>query len=150
MGSYLFFEKAVQLELLSAAIYRALAEQFQGQAEALALFQKLEEEEVQHAQRVQLLAARYRHDSRLFEDVSAALAPIDALLVEAGAILDQIAARAWGGESLEAVKGKLVALEDRFSVAHAHVIATAADPGLRSFFEQMAAQDLGHRQLLRG
>jgi rubrerythrin len=148
MSSYAFFEKAVQLEMLAADIYRTLGAQFQADPEARDLFRQLAEEEVQHAQRVKLLATRYQHDSRLFEDAAPAMASFDALLDEGRAILEQIERGSWSA-SLEVVKGELADLEERFSVAHAHVIAKAADPALRSFFERMVAQDVAHRRLLR-
>ena len=150
MGStFQLFEKAEQLELVCAGIYRALAEQFRADAAASDLFQRLEAEERQHAVRVKLLAARYQHDSKLLEAAAVAAHHLDELLAEAQAVLSRVAAGAWGA-SLEVVKGELADLEDRFSAAHAHVIAQTANPALRTFFEQLARQDKAHLELLRG
>ncbi|HZY04871.1 MAG TPA: ferritin family protein [Anaeromyxobacteraceae bacterium] len=149
MGStFQLFEKAEQLELLCADIYRALARQFQAQPEAHDLFQRLEAEERQHAVRVRLLAARYQHDSKLLEAAAVAAQHLDELLEEARSVLSRVDSGAWGA-SLEVVKGELAELEERFSAAHAHVIASAANPALRAFFEQLARQDRAHLELLR-
>ncbi|HET6921853.1 MAG TPA: hypothetical protein VFI16_01775 [Anaeromyxobacteraceae bacterium] len=149
MGStFQLFEKAEQLEIAWAGIYRALAEQFHDDARARDLFQRLEAEERQHAARVRLLSARYQHDSKLLEAAAVAVHHLDELLAEAQAVLSQVEAGAWGA-SLEVVKGELSELEERFSAAHAHVIASTADPALKAFFEQLARQDAAHQELLR-
>jgi rubrerythrin len=146
---YQVFEKAEQLEMACAELYRALAEQFRADADAHGLFRLLEQEEIQHARRVRLLAARYSHDSKLFENVEVAVHELEALLVEARQALRDVKGGAWG-DDLDVVKGELADLEFRFAAAHAHVIAKSADPGVKSFFEQLAAQDAGHAELLRG
>jgi len=149
MGStFQLFEKAEQLELVCAGIYQALAQQFQADPAAHGLFQRLEAEEQQHAARIRLLSARYQHDSKLLEAAAVAAHHLDELLAEARAVLAQVAAGAWGA-SLEVVKGELAELEERFSAAHAHVIAATANPALKAFFEQLAQQDKAHRELLR-
>ena len=149
MGStFQLFEKAEQLEVVCAEIYRALARQFQDDPRAHALFQRLEAEEQQHAARVRLLSVRYQHDSKLLEAAAVAAHHLDELLAEARAVLSRVASGAWGA-SLEVVKGELAELEERFSAAHAHVIASAANPALRAFFEQLARQDEAHGELLR-
>ncbi|HEU4385022.1 MAG TPA: hypothetical protein VFR85_16180 [Anaeromyxobacteraceae bacterium] len=149
MGStFQLFEKAERLEMACAEIYRALARQFQDQPRARDLLQRLGAEEEQHAARVRLLSVRYQHDSRLLEAAAVAAHHLDELLAEAHAVLSQIASGAWSG-SFEVVKGELADLEARFSAAHAHVIASAANPALRAFFEQLAGQDKAHVELLR-
>ncbi len=148
-SSYQIFEKAEQLELLSAEIYRLLAERFRDQRAASALFTRLMEEELQHASRVRLLRARYRHDAKLFEDADLASANLDALIREAREIGSAIARGEWG-ENLEVVKQELAEIEDRFAVAHAHALCLGAAPSIRSFFEALAQQDQEHRKLLLG
>jgi rubrerythrin len=147
-GAYQVFEKAEQLEMVCAALYRALATQFAADPAACDLFKRLEQEEVQHAKRVRLLAARYRHDSKLFDDVDMAVHALEALLAEASQVLEQVAGGAWG-DNLGIVKGELADLEARFATAHAHVIAKTANGGVKAFFEQLAAQDAAHNELLR-
>ncbi len=150
MGStFQLFEKAEQLEIVCAGIYRALAQKFQADPQAHDLFQRLEAEEQQHAARIRLLSARYQHDSRLLEAAAVAAHHLDELVGEARAVLAQVASGARSA-SLEVVKGELAELEERFSAAHAHVIASTANPGVRTFFEQLAQQDKAHEALLRG
>ena len=148
-SAYPFFETAERLEETCALIYEALSERFQSHAAASELFRRLAAEERQHATRVRLLAARYRHDSRLFESVDMAGSGMEGMLAEAKATLERIRAGAWASD-LELVRGELVDLEDRFQAAHAEVIAALADPELKKFFSSMAAQDEGHRRLLLG
>ena len=147
-STFQLFEKAEQLEAICAGIYRALARQFRDDPGARDLFQRLEAEETQHAARVRLLSARYQHDSRLLEAAAVAAHHLDELLAEARQVLSRIDSGAWGA-SLAVVKGELAELEERFSAAHAHVIASAANPALRAFFEQLARQDKAHGELLR-
>jgi len=147
-SAYQVFEKAEQLEMACAALYRALAAQFEADPGARDLFRRLEQEEIQHAKRVRLLAARYSHDSKLFDNVDMAVHALEDLLAEARQVLGQVAAGAWSAD-LDVVKGELADLEARFAHAHAHVIASSADPSLKAFFEQLAAQDEGHHALLR-
>jgi rubrerythrin len=149
ISTYQIFEKAEQLELASAEIYRLLAERFRDQPAASDLFTRLMEEELQHATRVRLLKARYRHDARLFENAELTSANLDALLHEGRQAAAAIARGEWGA-SLEVVKQKLAELEDRFGAAHAHVLCEGAAPPVRTFFEQLARQDQEHRKLLLG
>lgn len=148
-SAYPLFETAERLEETSAQIYDALADRFQSDAPASDLFRRLAAEERQHATRVRLLAARYRHDSRLFESVDMAAKGLEEMLAEATRVLERIRAGEWSND-LDLVRGEVVDLEDRFQAAHAEVIAALADPALKKFFESMAAQDEGHRRLLRG
>ncbi len=146
--TYQVFEAAERVEVLSAAIYAALSRRFASDPDARALFARLEAEELQHASRVRLLAARYRHDPRLLEKLEVDARALDELAAEAEAVLRLVRADEWA-EDLAEAKRTLAALEDRFSLAHAQLLAGAAHPALRDFFEQLAAQDAGHRELLR-
>jgi len=148
-SAYPLFETAERLEAACAQIYEALAEQFGGDPATSDLFRRLAAEERQHASRVRLLAARYRHDSRLFGSVDMAGRKMEALLEDALRILFQVQAGAWATDA-DIVRGELVDLEERFQSAHAEVIASLADPELKKFFTSMAAQDEGHRKLLLG
>ncbi len=146
MGStYQLLEKAERLELLAERLYLALAGRFDG--EAGELFRRLAAEEAQHATRVRLLAARYRLDKRLVAALSADTTLLDRLLVEAGEALAAVEAGAWDGDPKAALRAA-AELEQRFGQAHAQALSQDAHPDLRAFFEQLAAQDLAHRDLL--
>ena len=146
-STYEILRTAKRVELAAAAIYAALARRFAGDAEARALFQRLEAEEVQHATRVRLLGARYRHDSKLLERITSDGRQLDQLIAESEAVLAAIDAGRWGRD-LDEVKQNLAALEDRFMEAHADLIAREGNPELRRFFELLARQDEGHVRLL--
>lgn len=146
--TYQVFEQAERIERTAAELYRLLAEQFAADPAARALFRRLEEEEHQHASRVHLLAARYRHDSRLLP------APGDPQLLEAIlADLEQVVASARRGtfaRTVEEARVNLAALEERAAHAHAELIAREGHPALREFSQKLAEQDRGHEELLRG
>lgn len=146
MGStYQLFERAERIEAASARIYGALATAFRDDPGARALFTRLQAEEDQHATRVRLLAAHYRHDPKLQVDVDAAV--LDACLAEAARALAEIEAGGWGPD-LDSVKRRLAVLEERFSAAHAHLITGSRSPALREFFATLARQDEAHARLL--
>jgi rubrerythrin len=138
-------EKAERLELLAAEVYRALAGRFAG--EGRALFLRLADEELQHASRIRLLAARLRHDRRLAAAVAADTAALDTLLAEARRVVDEVVRGGWDGD-LEGALRRAGELELRFVAAHAQSLARGAHPELRAFFEQLAAQDAAHARLL--
>lgn len=141
------FRCAERIEVVAAEIYAALAARFAADPEARALFARLEQEELQHAARVRLLASRYRSDRTLIAGFDGAAA-LDGCLREAEQALRDARDGAWGGD-LRAVKRRVAELEERLGTAHAHVVARDGHPGLRAFFEQLALQDDGHLDLLR-
>jgi rubrerythrin len=144
--SYQLLEKAERLELLSQQIYEALAGRFGG--ETRELFERLAAEERQHAARVRLLSARYRHDRRLVASLPADTTMLDRLLDEAAEALAQVNAGAWDGDPRAALAGA-AELESRFCQAHAQSLSQGASSELRTFFEQLAAQDKAHAALLK-
>lgn len=144
-STYQLLEKAEALELLAEQLYQALAGRFGG--EARALFLRLAGEEAQHAARVRLLAARSRHDRRLVASLAGDSHFLDALLAEAGEALGEVQAGRWDGDS-EAALARAATLERAFCSAHAQTLSAEAHPELRGFFEQLAAQDRAHEELL--
>ncbi|HET9551832.1 MAG TPA: ferritin family protein [Anaeromyxobacteraceae bacterium] len=146
MGStYSLLERAERLERLASEIYLALASRYGGEIKAL--FERLAIEEAQHANRVRLLASRYRHDSRLVASVPGCTAELDALAAEAELVLRSVVEGAWDGDADAALR-RAAELEARFSQAHASSLSRDAHPELLAFFEQLAAQDEAHRRLL--
>jgi hypothetical protein len=140
------FRHAERVETVAAAIYGSLARQFADDDGARALFARLEQEELQHASRVRLLASRYRADTKLMAKPSGATAMIELVQVVEGA-LAEVNAGSWGRD-LAAVERRLVALEGALQRAHAQAIAEDAHPALRDFFRQLSLQDDAHVALL--
>jgi rubrerythrin len=145
--TYELFETAEQIEGICAETYRVLAEQFGGDPETRELFERLASEELQHASRVKLLAARYRHDPRLL-GAAVDSAGLDAMLAEALEALASVRSGSFARTPEEA-RAKAAEWEARFAHAHAELITRQGHPALREFFRQLAAQDRGHRELLR-
>ena len=144
--TYKLFETAEQIEGICAETYRVMAEQFGGDPETRELFERLAREELQHASRVRLLAARYRHDPRLLGGGDSA--GLDNMLAEALEVLASVRGGSFARTAEEA-RAKAAELEERFAHAHAELITRQGHPALREFFRQLAAQDRGHRELLR-
>lgn len=148
-GTYQLLRLAERIELLSARLYALLAERFREDPEASALFLRLESEEFEHASRVRLLAARYRHDPKLLDRISADPAVLERLVDRAEEILAEVGEGGWGDDPAE-VKGRLVGMELELCHAHAQFLSEDAHPELRSFFQQLAEQDDAHARLLSG
>ncbi|HEY6101082.1 MAG TPA: hypothetical protein VIW03_16720 [Anaeromyxobacter sp.] len=142
---YQLFHRAERVERLSAHVYGALAARFRGDAEAHALFVRLQTEEEQHASRVRLLAAHYRNDPKL--PVEADAGELDVCAAECERAIAEIEVGAWGTDLAE-VKGRLAALEERLARAHADLLARNAAPALREFLAQLASLDAAHARLL--
>jgi rubrerythrin len=142
---YQLFRHAERVERLSAELYRALADRFPDDAEARALFSRLEAEEEQHANRVRLLAAHYRNDPKL--PVEADAGELEACAAECEQAIAEVEAGAWNGDAA-AVRRRLAALEERLARAHADLLARNASPALREFLAQLAALDSAHARLL--
>jgi rubrerythrin len=143
--TYQLLDKAEQLELLACELYLELAGRYSGGDRAL--FERLSEEEGQHAARVRLLKARYRQDSRVMTADAADAGALDRLLEEASAGIAAVKAGRWDGDARAAFI-RAAEMEERFAVAHAQTLSQDSIPGLRAFFEQLAAQDRGHKELL--
>jgi rubrerythrin len=146
-STYHLLGLAERAEALSAEVYAALAARFEADAEARALFVRLRDEEYQHASRIRLLAARYRHDSRLLGKTTVGIPELEELLRDgAGAIADIREGR-WP-DDLPGVKAELVRLERRLTRAHAEIIAQSGHEAVKDLFEQLAQQDEAHAVLL--
>lgn len=146
MSSYGVLEKAEQVERAAARAYRAAAATLQGSPEG-ALLSRLADEEEQHATRVRLLAARYRHDARLFQNVDFKLVVLDAEIAAWVEVHREIAAGHFAGDAPGLFR-RLAALEEKSAQSHAQVLCEGADPSVAEFFNKLAEQDRAHRELL--
>jgi hypothetical protein len=140
------FRLAERIELGAAEIYGLLAKQFASDAAVHTLFVRLQQEELQHASRVRLLAARYRGDTKILEKITGAV-EIEACQGVVEAALADLVAGQWG-DDLAAIKRRLVDLEGKLRSAHAHAMSEEGHPDLRDFFRQLALQDDAHASLL--
>jgi hypothetical protein len=141
------FQLAERIELAAAELYATLAKQFADDEGARALFVRLEQEELQHAARVRMLASHYRKDPKLVGHVTGAGA-LGHCELQVRAALAEVQAGAWGRE-LDPILTRLSLLEDALAKAHADAMAEHSNDGLRDFFRQLSAQDAAHHQLLR-
>jgi rubrerythrin len=148
MATYDFFKRAEQVEHLAADIYALAARTWAGEGPLADLFQRLAEEETQHAARIRLLAARCMHDRNLMGGLGSAQPDVEAALDSAMQILGQLTS-AGSGMDLNALKGMLGEMEKRFAAFHAQAMSAAAHPELQKFFARLAEQDRGHLELLQ-
>jgi len=140
------FGRAERIEIVAAAIYGALAKRFREDADAEELFTRLEAEELQHANRIRLLASAYRTDPKLLAKVSGG-DELDTCLTEAEDALHEVQTGGWG-PGLDDVKQRLGLLEVRLAKAHANMLALNGNGVLRDFFERLALMDDAHARLL--
>ncbi len=148
-STFQVFETAERIELLAAEIYRTLAERFGDDAEARTLFARLEEEEIQHANRIRLMAVCYLHDTRLFGKDDFSPLRLEEIFEEGQRALRSIVRGAWGSD-LVSVKLAVADLEAKLSAAHAQILSRSANPAVREFFEKLAEQDEAQHKLLSG
>lgn len=141
-------EKAERLELLASELYAAFARRFGDDAAAVKLFQRLRDEEQQHAARIRLLAAQSRRDTKLLAKITVDTRGLDDAAQEMSAMLANVRSGDWAAD-LAQTKRLLLELEERCSRAHAEGLHGLHE-SLRKFFEQLAEQDKAHEELLRG
>ena len=138
-------ECAEQLEWLSAELYELAASRFGGDQDVRQLFERLQQEEIQHAYRLRMLRSQCVKDAGLARGLALDASRI-APLLETGA---QAKKRLATSElTLAEALSLFVDLEAAFSSAHAESLTAEADPQLRTFFESLAKQDEQHRRLL--
>lgn len=150
-SAYALFAAAERLELLAAELYRLLAERFAANEVVRAVFQRLHQEEIQHAARVRLLVSQYRNESALFGDAMLFEGAPDPrpLVGQLEAIVREVEAGGWG-TNLTEIRARLVDLERRCVSLHAQFMAAGAPPEISSFFAVLAEQDEEHERLLAG
>lgn len=146
-STFEILRRAEQVELRSAAIYGALAERFAWHGEAGRLFATLHEEELQHANRIRLLAARYAHDKSLFDGLAVDMSEVERLEAESERVLEAVQGGAFD-DQFDVLRERLAVMEDAYVRLHAQFIAPGAHPALRTFFEVLAMQDAAHARLL--
>jgi len=140
-------ERAEQLEWLSAELYEMAATRFSEDREVRQMFERLQQEEVQHAYRLRMLRSQCMKDAKLAQGLALDASQIAGLL-ETGA---QVKKRIASSElTLAGLLSLFVELEGAFASAHAESLTAEADPRLRTFFESLAKQDDQHRLLLQG
>ena len=137
---------AQAVEDMAGDLYRLLAQRSAGDPPQAAVFRRLEQEEREHAKRLQMLASMYLKDPRSFRGTTLEIPNLEAIVAETKAFLEQVEK---GAVDVPAAAAHLVELEERFAVTHAEVVARNADPGVKTLFQMLAAQDREHAKLLR-
>lgn len=141
-------DKAEKLELLAAELYAAFAQRFGDDPVAVKLFTRLRDEELQHANRVRMLASQSRRDAKLLGKIAVDTGALDEVAREMTAMVANVRSGNWEAD-LAQTRRLLLELEERCGRAHAQGLV-GIDGSLRTFFEQLAAQDRAHEELLRG
>jgi rubrerythrin len=147
MTNYEFFKLAEQVEELSRRLYLVLADHASTPPGVRELFQGLADEEEQHRQRLQLLAATLKNSPWASQLVREKAAGIEGAAAEFQAFLAEVT----GGRRLGDLMGildRLVKMEQRLSFVHAEQLAAGAGPGVSRLFDEMARQDRRHQKLL--
>ncbi len=147
MNTFEKFHFAEQAERLFADIYGALAKQCEHEPTHHALFSRLEQEEIQHAMRINMLRKRYVAMGRDMKAIKLDIAPLQILLKQGEMLKQRLESGELSGNIPEIV-AIIAELERKFAGVHAEMISETADASLRTFFEKLAAQDRGHASLL--
>jgi len=146
-STYEIFQRAERIERAAADMYRLMAESFPWSAEDVALFKRLEQEEIQHAARIRLLASQYRNEPRLFHVDGVKLGLMEQVEAWAEELRHELTNGRWK-DDLPGLKRRVAELEDRCGASHADMLADRADPRIARFFHDLAAQDRAHREIL--
>jgi rubrerythrin len=136
--------KAQGVENLAGDLYLLLAAR--SAPDDAAAFRRLEQEEREHANRLQMLGSMYLKDPKAFRGVQLETQTFDAIAAELCAFRDDVE---HGTLDMRGAVARLVDFEERFAVAHAEVVARNADPGVKTLFAMLASQDREHAKLLR-
>lgn len=148
-SSYDSFTQAVKVELLASRLYRLLSERFRMDVEAAKLFRRLEQEELEHAARIRLLANQYAQNPAAFKTgIAYDAARIEEVLRE-GEVVARMLASPTHPMTLAEAKQLMVKLETQFSAAHAELLAAHSDPKVLRFFQMLQKQDRAHAELLK-
>jgi hypothetical protein len=121
------------------------ASKFSGDREVRALFERLQQEEIQHAYRLRMLRSQCMKDATLGRGLVLDAGLLGRLLETGAQVKKRLASEEL---TLAGLLSLFVELEDAFSCAHAESLTAEADPKLRTFFESLAKQDEQHRLLL--
>jgi rubrerythrin len=140
-------ELARAVELKTADVYAALAQRFQGESEARALFTLLREEELSHARRIEEFGAKLREDQQSLATVPAQIATVRLGLLTADDVRRRVVTAPM--ELEEAFDAATHLEEALFSSMHAEELARQSGSVLAPIFEEQAEYDLGHATLLK-
>jgi rubrerythrin len=148
-SAFEIFSRAEQFERAVGELYAVIAESYPWDEGDRAIFERLAQEELQHAARVRLLAAHYRNDAALFKLDRPALDRIERAERNVEDMRAAVSAGRWQ-DDLPGLKAQLADLEDPSHATHAELLAEGADARVRAFFLELARQDRAHRDLLLG
>ena len=141
------FETAIRIETLFRDVYAGLAESYADCPLLSDMFNRLAEEEEQHAQRI-LLLSRHRADARWSEDAMARIArdldSVSTALMLLATEFREATARPDASDVLQ----RVIDLEHRCGSIHAESLARCLDPEVQGFFYALSRQDEHHRDLL--
>jgi rubrerythrin len=140
---------AVQIENVAGRIYAVLAERFADEPEARALFTRLEQEEQQHALRIEMLGTTLARRPELQRQLVLDVEKLQRALKE-GEDVARLLAEPRPRIPLDRARRLAAQLEEKFSGVHAEQITSCSEPSLRELFSIFVAQDRGHAALLRG
>jgi rubrerythrin len=137
---------AQTVEDMAGDMYHQLALRSAAAPEEAAVFRRLEQEEREHAKRLQMLASMYLKDPRSFRGTELEIPQIEGIVAKMKALKEEIEQ---GTVAVSVAAARLVELEERFSVTHAEVVARNADPSVKALFTMLASQDREHAKLLQ-
>jgi len=138
---------AIRVEKVAAQIYAVLAQRFGDSPEEHAMFSRLEQEELQHALRIEMLGTVLARRPELqFEPVLDVRRMTQAL--RDGEDVALLVADPTRSMTVSQARRMAAALELKFSSVHAEQLTTVSEPSLHELFSVFVAQDKEHAALL--
>ena len=141
------FQTAIRIETLFRDVYVDLAQRYADCPLLRDMFNRLAEEEEQHAQRI-LLLSRHRADAQWSEDAMARIArDLDSVSTALMLMATEFRSAAERPDASDVLQ-RVIDLEHRCGSVHAESLARCLDPEVQGFFFALARQDERHLELL--
>ena len=140
---------AIRIEKVAARIYAILAERFADSPEAQAMFSGLEQEEHQHALRIEMLGMTLARRPELQGAVALDVEKMQQALRD-GEDVALLVSDPGRKMPLTLARQLAAGLEDKFAAVHAEQLTIVSEPSLHELFSIFVAQDREHAALVAG
>ena len=139
---------AARIESMAKDLYAELAVSFAERPFLAELFERLAQEEAQHAMRIRLLERHHGRAPWSEEMLERFQVELDGMLAEIESVR-KLARSAVGARNVGALLRRLTRMESRFGSIHAEELAKSAAPAVQKLFAALATQDARHSEMIR-
>ncbi len=139
---------AARIESMAKDLYAELAITFAQHPFLAELFERLAQEEAQHAMRIRLLERHHGRAPWSEEMLERFQVELDGMQSEIDSVR-RLARSAVGPRNVRALLRRLKQMEARFGSIHAEELAKSAAPAVQKLFAALATQDARHSEMIR-